>query len=217
MLRLHISYKLIILALIAIPSCFIFSISTPTIVEAHRSGCHAAHSCPSDTGSYTCGDQGLSTYCSDEGEYDQIGYARDEAIDFADNNHDVITSAAATDAKEDGYNDGRDGNESKDYRIKDFCTTEAYGLKMDGDYSAEFEDQFREVYEEQCQSIYDETYQKQYAINYNLGHDEYVAAANLREASEEQLSSVSSFNGWGWFLGIFSIFVVGCYAKIHRT
>lgn len=30
---------------------------------AHRSGCHAAHSCPSDTGSYVCGDKGIYTYC----------------------------------------------------------------------------------------------------------------------------------------------------------
>lgn len=31
--------------------------------EAHRSGCHRWHSCPSDTGSYVCGDLGYTTYC----------------------------------------------------------------------------------------------------------------------------------------------------------
>lgn len=30
---------------------------------AHRSGCHAAHSCPSDTGSYVCGDTGNANFC----------------------------------------------------------------------------------------------------------------------------------------------------------
>ena len=29
----------------------------------HRSGCHAAHSCPSDTGSYVCGDTGNYSQC----------------------------------------------------------------------------------------------------------------------------------------------------------
>jgi len=29
----------------------------------HRSGCHAAHSCPSDTGSYVCGDTGNYAQC----------------------------------------------------------------------------------------------------------------------------------------------------------
>ena len=31
--------------------------------SAHRSGCHRWHSCPSDTGSYVCGDLGYSNYC----------------------------------------------------------------------------------------------------------------------------------------------------------
>ncbi|MFE2088468.1 hypothetical protein [Streptomyces sp. NPDC059460] len=30
---------------------------------AHRDGCHRWHSCPSDTGSYVCGDRGYFTYC----------------------------------------------------------------------------------------------------------------------------------------------------------
>lgn len=30
---------------------------------AHRSGCHRWHSCPSDTGSYVCGDKGYTSQC----------------------------------------------------------------------------------------------------------------------------------------------------------
>ena len=30
---------------------------------AHRSGCHRWHSCPSDRGTYVCGDLGYSNYC----------------------------------------------------------------------------------------------------------------------------------------------------------
>ena len=30
---------------------------------AHRDGCHRWHSCPSDSGSYVCGDLGYTTYC----------------------------------------------------------------------------------------------------------------------------------------------------------
>jgi hypothetical protein len=33
--------------------------------EAHRSGCHRWHSCPSDTGSYVCGDIGYCSMCPD--------------------------------------------------------------------------------------------------------------------------------------------------------
>lgn len=35
----------------------------PTKTYAHQSGCHRWHSCPSDSGSYVCGDTGHSNYC----------------------------------------------------------------------------------------------------------------------------------------------------------
>lgn len=34
-----------------------------TSAMAHRSGCHRWHSCPSDSGSYVCGDTGYSNFC----------------------------------------------------------------------------------------------------------------------------------------------------------
>jgi len=40
-------------------------LQTPT-ADAHRSGCHRWHSCPSDSGSYVCGDLGISTYCPNQ-------------------------------------------------------------------------------------------------------------------------------------------------------
>jgi endonuclease YncB( thermonuclease family) len=41
----------------------IFPTFIPTQAHGHRSGCHAAHSCPSDTGSYVCGDTGNDSQC----------------------------------------------------------------------------------------------------------------------------------------------------------
>lgn len=35
----------------------------PLMADAHQSGCHAWHSCPSDDGSYVCGDTGHDNYC----------------------------------------------------------------------------------------------------------------------------------------------------------
>lgn len=40
-------------------------LSTTNLVFAHRDGCHSKHSCPSDTGSYECGDMGHCSECSD--------------------------------------------------------------------------------------------------------------------------------------------------------
>ncbi len=48
--------------LVTILLVLLYSVSVSS-VEAHRDGCHAAHSCPSDSGSYVCGDTGNSSEC----------------------------------------------------------------------------------------------------------------------------------------------------------
>ena len=53
-------YKLILL-----PMIFMILLSLlPSDSFAHRSGCHRWHSCPSDDGSYVCGDTGHDSQCS---------------------------------------------------------------------------------------------------------------------------------------------------------
>lgn len=49
---------LIVTALVSLP---LTTSNNP--VSAHRSGCHRYHSCPSDTGSYVCGDLGNYSQC----------------------------------------------------------------------------------------------------------------------------------------------------------
>ena len=41
----------------------------------HQDGCHRWHSCPSDSGSYTCGDKGYCSECSDN-QYCEAGKPR---------------------------------------------------------------------------------------------------------------------------------------------
>jgi hypothetical protein len=45
----------------AVPAIMLIALAP--MASAHQSGCHAAHSCPSDTGSYICGDTGNFTFC----------------------------------------------------------------------------------------------------------------------------------------------------------
>lgn len=47
-------------ALFSILAVF-FMLAAPA--QAHRSGCHRWHSCPSDSGSYVCGDLGYTSEC----------------------------------------------------------------------------------------------------------------------------------------------------------
>lgn len=49
------------------------------LAEAHRSGCHRWHSCPSDRGTYVCGDTGHCNYCPDN-QYCQAGRPRTATV-----------------------------------------------------------------------------------------------------------------------------------------
>jgi hypothetical protein len=51
----------------------------PVPAQAHRDGCHRWHSCPSDTGSYICGDLGYDTYCGGSGDG---GASASESLDI---------------------------------------------------------------------------------------------------------------------------------------
>ncbi len=66
-------YRALALALL------VLAVATPA-AEAHRSGCHRWHSCPSDTGSYVCGDTGYCSGCPDN-QYCLAGQARGQSAD----------------------------------------------------------------------------------------------------------------------------------------
>jgi hypothetical protein len=53
----------------------ILSFFSTSLAEAHRSGCHRWHSCPSDSGSYICGDIGKCSGCPDN-QYCESGHPK---------------------------------------------------------------------------------------------------------------------------------------------
>jgi len=63
--------RVAILALIA-------SLTLASAADAHRSGCHRWHSCPSDRGTYVCGDLGHCSQCPDN-DYCELGKPRAKA------------------------------------------------------------------------------------------------------------------------------------------
>ena len=74
---------IVILVFIALVGILSITVQSPQ-VSAHRSGCHRWHSCPSDSGSYTCGDTGYSNYCSSADTYSAptpIITTKDEVIE----------------------------------------------------------------------------------------------------------------------------------------
>jgi hypothetical protein len=53
----------VLVALVIVSILVLSVMQTPAF--GHKSGCHRWHSCPSDTGSYTCGDTGYCSQCPD--------------------------------------------------------------------------------------------------------------------------------------------------------
>lgn len=52
-------YKILVIILVFA----LFTLALQDNAFAHQSGCHRWHSCPSDSGSYTCGDKGYCSQC----------------------------------------------------------------------------------------------------------------------------------------------------------
>ncbi len=68
--------------IIGVALAMFFIILSPA--QAHQSGCHRWHSCPSDSGSYTCGDTGYCSECPNNyyckgGAYNPNWQAKEEA------------------------------------------------------------------------------------------------------------------------------------------
>ena len=70
----------------------------PFQVNAHRSGCHRWHSCPSDSGSYICGDTGHCNYCPDN-QYCEANTPRSSSQVFENNNKESTVSFHCSDNK----------------------------------------------------------------------------------------------------------------------
>lgn len=76
------------LKILAICSTLVMLIVVPGLTaEAHRDGCHRWHSCPSDTGSYSCGDAGYECRYPTYEEYER-GTVEDPTYEDYENGYD---------------------------------------------------------------------------------------------------------------------------------
>jgi endonuclease YncB( thermonuclease family) len=99
-------YTLILILTIILISIALFQIF-PMESLAHRDGCHRWHSCPSDDGSYVCGDLGYDDECGGGGEYTEP--ANNDDNDYGRNNSngdDIESSDLFT-----GYNNDNDSRD----------------------------------------------------------------------------------------------------------
>jgi len=88
-------------------------------VSAHRSGCHRWHSCPSDTGSYVCGDLGYTSGCPKAvvikpkvvvKKFQTVNSIKTSSITLDKNCLDKALKVGNTFLKTKGYKENKDGS-----------------------------------------------------------------------------------------------------------
>lgn len=73
----------------------------PPMIDAHQDGCHRWHSCPSDSGSYVCGDLGYDSECRtatyrSAPEYNYSMTVQTDKNSYTDDEKIIITINTAT-------------------------------------------------------------------------------------------------------------------------
>ena len=92
--------------------------SSPFIVpdsEGHRDGCHRWHSCPSDNGSYVCGDLGHDDECSEshDDDDDDKKYSAKNSANEGSNDNDNDNSNRDDDNDDNNSNSEDDSGETE--------------------------------------------------------------------------------------------------------
>jgi hypothetical protein len=161
-------------------------------VSAHQSGCHRWHSCPSDTGSYTCGDTGHSNYCGTTPyiapNYKQQGITNGAAQ--AKTNSASINSAAQLSGRVQGQQDGVDGSVNRS-SSSNASTTCDRAFSFSTPQTDEYKTAFHDSYLAACATIYNASYTLSYDAAYAPAHAQAAAvheseSSDIKPASEKK-------------------------------
>jgi hypothetical protein len=210
--------KLMIRALIVTFGILVALIVTPSIASAHQSGCHRWHSCPSDSGSYVCGDLGYYSGCGGttttytEPDYTEQGNENGKAK--ASDDESAIQTAADADGQEAGHEDG--SSDKTDSPSPDATATCDKTFTYASPQPQEYIDSFHDNYLDACTETYNSAYNAAYETAYKAGEDQRTAADTATDSSASSSDSSDS-SGW-WILGGFGALVGGSalYDKIRK-
>lgn len=183
----------------------------PASALAHQSGCHRWHSCPSDSGSYICGDTGYTSGCDDSSPY--IAPAVDYATQGRSNGESharindlsYIESNAQTSGSNDGTTDGNSGVTELARPEPDATCGRVFTFDTPQDplYVSNFESTYRDT----CTILFSRAYSSAYSNAYTLS----VATRKTQEAEKKKADENTV---WGWVIssGII-IWVIHALAK----
>lgn len=196
---------IIIIFFVIIVNLFVFQ-KTTLSVSAHRSGCHRWHSCPSDSGSYSCGDTGYSNYCGNSYSAGptlyQQGQTNGTTHANVTNRTNIISNAQATGATA-GYSDGVNGRaRDSSIPVNNICGLE---VKFASPQDSAYTTSFQSSYSSACTVLYSSAYVTSYNSSFDNGtkvnnDSKTLAATNTKKADN------SGGNGWLWWVGGLGLF-----------
>lgn len=202
-----------ILKLVACSVVFVglFFMSTPRNAYAHQSGCHRWHSCPSDSGSYTCGDLGYTSGCGGT-TYQPSRYSQGLSNGEKDANS-IHKEYIINKAKSAGYVAGYDAAYAN--AIYNSVADTVKGCEFTITFSTQPDDQYLLGYKSSWISACTPLYSNEYAASYKTGFSSGAAtlAANTSAAAQDigadtENVSDEGAGSWSWLVG--GAFVISC-------
>jgi hypothetical protein len=178
--------------LLAVITASLVGVSNP--VSAHQSGCHRWHSCPSDSGSYTCGDTGYysqcggSTYVTPTLNYHSQGLTNGKT--HADEDLLFIEATAASAGALAGKGNGDIGKYQSTY-LSDYPSckkTFSWDEPQDSLYTSGYES----GYESRCKELYAPVYKSSYTSAYTTAKATYDAAEKKKRDDSSAM--------WTWII-----------------
>lgn len=159
-------------------------IAFPSVTYAHQNGCHRWHSCPSDSGSYVCGDLGYDTYCGGEYIQDEPDYeaeGRENGSNHASDDKTMIVNIAEKNANIAGYDDGKDdlGQDSQ----TDSSEVCEKTFNFEGYAPDDYQTAYHDAYSQFCSETFTEAYTLAYTTAYERGQDDYLAEQSKPDKS----------------------------------
>lgn len=169
----------------ALTSTVIFSAPQ---VSAHRSGCHRWHSCPTDSGSYTCGDTGYTSGCGGSTytapaplvNYAHQGYTN--GTSNAERDTSSIEAFARISGTTSGTTDGSLGTYRSPSPKSDLtcAKTFTYDTAQDTLYVSSY----KTAYEVRCSELFSAAFKLTYASAYNSAETLRVQAEEKKKAGQ---------------------------------
>lgn len=189
--------------------------NTPS-VSAHQSGCHSWHSCPSDSGSYTCGDTGYTSGCGDYTYTSPVMNYTSQGLDNGKKHAYTDEVSIESVAQNSGTAEGTSDGQSETLNLPDPQST--LTCKKSFTFQSPKDLLYVSGYESGYQSVCSATFDKAYKLAYETSYSSAKIAHQALLAKELAKRKSTENTIWTWIIlsGI-GILIIGSTIRNSRN